>query len=236
LHETERGIRRGGAIVLNVKAMVWIFAAAVFLASLPESAAIASVELSAGIRHVSDTGSLADCSAKAKASLETYLPGASESSPGSGEWSAMGQNVATGAASSGAAVRCYALPKGYVVTFTCAVQLPANPYGAGELCLDIAHKFYGGAITPLAAMPTPTPIPTGCATTNLVGNWGSDSDSKLTFKMELDGSLTDNEGVSGNWIIDGNTVTLTYYGNHTLKLSPDGKHLSGPGYNLTRKC
>jgi hypothetical protein len=31
-------------------------------------------------------------------------------------------------------------------------------------------------------------------------------------------------------------VTLTYYGNHTLKLSPDGKHLSGPGHNLTRKC
>jgi hypothetical protein len=54
--------------------------------------------------------------------------------------------------------------------------------------------------------------------------------------MQLNGDLTDNEGVSGNWIIDGSTVTLTYYGNHTLKLSPDGKHLSGPGYNLTRKC
>lgn len=221
---------------MNVKSGLWLLAAALFLVSLWAGAALASVDLSAGIRHVSDTGTLSDCSAKAKAALEAYLPGATESSPGSGEWFAMGQNLATGAASSGATVRCYPLARGYVATFICAVQLPANPYGANALCLDIAHKFYGGPITPLAAMPTATPIPTGCATTNLVGTWVSDSDPKLTFKMELNGDLTDNEGVSGNWILDGSTVTMTYYGNHTLKLSPDGKHLSGPSYNLTRKC
>jgi hypothetical protein len=221
---------------LNVKRGLWLFAIAIFVGSQSQTAAVASVDLSSGIRYVSDSGTLSDCSAKAKAALETYLPGATESSPGSGEWSAMGQNIATGAASSGAAVRCYPLPKGYVVTFICAVQLPANPYPAHALCLNIAHKFYGGAITPLAAMPTATPVPTGCATTNLVGSWVSDNDPKLTFNMQLNGDLTDNQGVSGNWIIDGETVTLTYYGNHTLKLSPDGKHLSGPGYNLTRKC
>jgi hypothetical protein len=54
--------------------------------------------------------------------------------------------------------------------------------------------------------------------------------------MELNGDLTDNEGVSGNWGLVGSTVTLTYYGNHTLTLSPDGKHARGGGYNLTRKC
>jgi hypothetical protein len=221
---------------LNVKRGLSLFAAALVLVSLSHDPASAAVDLSAGIRHVSDTGSLSDCSGKAKAALETYLPGATESSPGSGEWFAMGQNIATGAASSGATVRCYPLAKGYVVTFVCAVQLPANPYGAYALCLDIAHKFYGGPITPLAAMPTATPLPTGCATTNLIGNWVSDNDPKLTFNMQLNGDLTDNQGVSGNWIIDGSTVTLTYYGNHTLKLSPDGKHLSGPGYNLTRRC
>jgi len=221
---------------LNVKRGLCLFAAALVLVSLSHTPAIAAVDLSAGIRHVSDTGSLSDCSGKAKAALETYLPVATESSPGSGEWFAMGQNIATGAASSGATVRCYPLAKGYVVTFVCAVQLPANPYGAYALCLDIAHKFYGGPITPLAAMPTATPLPTGCATSNLIGNWVSDNDPKLTFNMQLNGDLTDNQGVSGNWIIDGSTVTLTYYGNHTLKLSPDGKHLSGPGYNLTRKC
>lgn len=198
--------------------------------------ALAAVELSAGIRYVSPTGTLADCSAKAKASLEAYLPGATESQTGSGEWIAIAQNPTTGAPSAGATVRCYGLPKGYVATFTCAVQLPTNPYRAGPLCLDVAHKFYGGALTPLAAMPTATPVPSGCATNNLVGTWVSDNDSKLTLKMELNGDLTDSEDVSGNWILDGSTVNLTYYGNHTLTLSPDGKHLRGGGYSLTRRC
>jgi hypothetical protein len=61
---------------LNVKRGLWLFAAALFLGSLSHTPAIASVDLSAGIRHVSDTGSLSDCSTKAKAALETYLPGA----------------------------------------------------------------------------------------------------------------------------------------------------------------
>ncbi len=200
------------------------------------SSAPASVDLSVGIRHVSPDGSLTDCGAKAKSSLDAFLQDAAESNPGSGDWIAHSAVGLAGAPTATAVVRCYALPKGYVVTFTCAVQLPDNPYGATDLCLNVAHKFYGGAIKELAAMPTPTPVPTGCATTNLVGTWVSDSDSKKTFTMELNGDLTDSDGVSGNWGIKGNTVTLTYYGNHTLTLSADGKHLTGGGYSLTRKC
>ncbi|MFY9720711.1 MAG: hypothetical protein WAK16_13815 [Candidatus Cybelea sp.] len=200
------------------------------------AAALASVELSAGIRYVSDTGTGDQCSAKAKAAIEAYLPGATESSAGSGEWFAVGQNAVTGAASVAATVRCYPLAKGYVVTFICSVQRPANPYGAAALCLDIAHKFYGGPLTPLAAMPTPTPVPTGCSTANLVGTWVSDADPKKTLTMGLGGDATDDEGVSGNWNLDGATVTLTYYGTHSLTLSSDGKHIRGSGYNYTRKC
>ncbi len=54
--------------------------------------------------------------------------------------------------------------------------------------------------------------------------------------MGLNGDVTDSDGVSGNWALDGSTVTFTYYGNHTLTLSADGKHLHGGGYSLTRKC
>jgi hypothetical protein len=133
-------------------------------------------------------------------------------------------------------VRCFPLAKGYVVTFTCAAQLPDSPYSADALCLDVAHKFYGGAVTALAAIPTPTPMPTGCATNSLVGTWVSDDKPGLTFTMDLTGNVTDSDGVSGNWGLKGNTVTLTYYGNHTLTLSPDGKHMHGGGYSLTRKC
>jgi hypothetical protein len=196
----------------------------------------AAVDLSVGIRHVSPDGSLADCSAKAKESLNAFLQGAAESSPGSGEWLAFSANGVAGTPTAAATVRCYALAKGYVVTFTCVVQLPDSPYSSDALCLDIAHKFYGGAITALAAIPTPTPIPTGCATNSLVGTWVSDDKPSLTFTMDLTGNVTDSEGVSGNWGLKGDTVTLTYYGNHTLTLSPDGKHMRGGGYSLTRRC
>ena len=196
----------------------------------------AAVELSTGIRHVSDTGSLDECSAKAKAALSTYLQNVTESTESNGDWIGTAQNPLAGGASADATVRCYALSKGYVVTFICAVQLPENPYGADALCLDIAHKFYGGALAALGAMPTPTAVPTGCSIANLVGTWVSDDKPGLTLTVDLNGNLTDSEGVSGNWIIKGDSVTLTYYGEHTLTLSSDGKHMRGGGYSFTRKC
>jgi hypothetical protein len=182
----------------------------------------AAVDLSVGIRHVSPDGTLQDCGAKARESLDAFLSGATEATPGSGDWIAHSANGVAGTPTGTAVVRCYALAKGYVVTFTCAVALPDSPYSADALCLDVAHKFYGGAITALPPIPTPTPIPTGCATTNLVGSWVSDDKPGLTFTMTLDGEVTDSEGVSGNWGLKGNTVTFTYYGNHTLTLSADG--------------
>lgn len=211
-------------------------AAAAFCAASFGVPAPAAVDMSVGIRHVSPTGSAQECSAKAKAALSAFLPGATESSPGGGEWIATAQNPQAGAATAAATVRCYPLSQGYVVTFTCAVQLPENPFGADTLCLDVAHKFYGGAITALAPMPTPTPVPTGCSTVNLVGTWVADDKPGLTLTADLNGNMTDSDGVSGNWIIKGTTVVLTYYGEHTLTLSSDGKHMRGGGYSFTRKC
>jgi len=204
---------------------------------LCSSQAPAALDFSVGIRYVSDTGSTSECSAKAQQSLNAFLQGASESSPGSGDWIAHSQNGVNGTPTASAVVRCFGLSHGYVVTFTCAVQLPDNPYTANALCLDVAHKFHGaGAITALAAIPTPSPEPTGCAPNSLVGTWVSDDNPKLTFSMGLGGDLTDSEGVSGNWSLKGNTATLIYYGTHTLTLSADARHLHGGGYSLTRRC
>jgi hypothetical protein len=189
--------------------------------------------MSTGIRYVIPNGTPDECSNKAKTALNAYLRNATESSQGSGEWLAFGPIGGQGPATTAAAVRCYPVDKGYVVTFTCAVQMPSSPYDADALCLDIAHNFSGKPVKPLA---TPSPIPTGCTTANLVGTWVSSDKSGPTLVMDVSGGLTDSDGVSGNWIINGNSVTLTYYGNHTLTLSPDGKHLSGGGYSLTRKC
>ncbi len=197
------------------------------------AAAPAAVEMSTGIRYVMPAGTLDDCSAKAKTALAAYLQTPTEATQGSGEWLAFGPLGSTGPATAAAAVRCYPLTKGYVVTFTCVVQQPENPYAADALCLDVAHNFSGKAVTPL---PTPSPMPTGCTTSNLVGTWTSDDKPGLSFTMGVNGDLTDSDGVSGNWILYNGTATLTYYGNHTMTISPDGKHLSGGGYHLTRKC
>jgi hypothetical protein len=202
---------------------------------LSAAAAPAAVDMTTGIRIVTDSGSMSDCGTKAKAALGTFLQNVTEGTPGSGEWLGTGALGSTGASTAGATIRCIALSKGYVATFTCAI-VTGNPYHAADLCTRVADKFQGKTVTALPLPATPTPMPTGCATTNLVGTWASNDSSGPTFKMDVDGNLTDNDGVSGNWILDGKTVTLTYYGNHTLTLSADGKHLSGGGYNLTRKC
>ncbi len=196
------------------------------------AAAPAAIQMTTGIRYVIPNGSLNDCSTKAKAALESYLQNATEASPGSGEWTATGPIGATGVPTAGAAVHCAEAGKGYVATFTCVVE-SGNPYTAGALCLNVAHKFSGKAVTALATAPPPAPVPTGCTTANLIGTWQS-GDTILT--MDANGGLTDKENVSGNWALNGNTATITYYGNHTLKLSSDGKHLSGSGFNFTRKC
>ncbi|MBV8374776.1 MAG: hypothetical protein JO302_04640 [Candidatus Eremiobacteraeota bacterium] len=195
--------------------------------------AIAGVDMSVGIRYVINPGTVDQCSAKAKSALNAYLQNATEKTPGSGQWQAYGPPNKSGQTTAAAIVRCSTVGQGYVVTFTCAVESPGNAFGADDLCHDIAHNFSGKAVQTLA---TPTPVPSGCALTNLVGTWGSDNDSKVVLKMDTDGNLTDQDGVSGNWYLVGTTVTLTYYGTKTLKLSADGKHISGSGAGYTRKC
>jgi hypothetical protein len=193
----------------------------------------AAVELSTGIRYVIPTGTMDDCGTKAKTALDAYLQGATESSPG--EWIATGPVIQLGRPDTTAAAtaHCYPNGSGYVVTFSCTVETPNNPYDAASLCLDVARNFSGGAQTALA---TPTPIPTGCTTANLAGTWQSDKDSKLSLKIDINGELTDSEDVIGNWILSGNKALITYYGNHNMTLSADGKHLTGGGYSFTRQC
>jgi hypothetical protein len=211
-----------------------LFAAALIAAALIcSTVAHAGVQMSTGIRYVVPTGTVAECSTKAQTALAAYLGTPTEKTPGSGEWMAYGAVGKSGTPQSSAVVRCNAVDTGYVVTFTCAVQMPGSPYASDALCLDIAHNFSGKAVQPLA---TPTPVPSGCSTINLVGTWVSDGNSSLTLKMDANGNLVDSDGVSGNWILTGNTATLTYYGNKTVKLSPDGKHLTGSGLSFTRKC
>lgn len=219
-------------MVKHVGRLALIAIAAIVASLACGSNASAGVEISTGIRYVG-TGPITECSTKAQSALSTYMQDPTEVKPGSGDWLAFGPKGQVGAPTSSAAARCYPLPAGgYVITFTCVVQIPENPYAADALCLDVAHTFKG---LPVTALATPAPL-TGCATTNLVGHWTSDDKPGLSFDMTVNGELTDSDGVSGNWGLYGNNVTLTYYGTHSATLSADGKHINGGGYSLTRKC
>jgi len=214
---------------MMARTRLFALALALATASLAASAR-GAIDMSAGVRYLVTSGSLADCSAKAKSSLNTFLENATETTAGSGSWMATGP---TGGGSTAAAVvRCVAVDKGYVVTFTCAAG-SGNPYSVVDLCLDIAHKFSGKPTVALATPPPPPPTPTCGSLTNLVGKW---VDGDKTFAMSVDYGLTGPDGVSGSWYLNGTTATITYYGDHVLTLSADGKRLNGRDYNLTRKC
>ena len=210
------------------------FAASLLGALLITSAiAPASVDLATGIRHVVSTGTLAECDQKASAALSAYLQHVL--SPTQDEW------IGTGPINSGmqsdttsaGTIHCYAHTGGYVVTFTCTVEAPNNPYTATALCQDLLDNFEGKTQTALA---TPTPPPSGCNTQSLAGTWESDTSNKPSLTLDASGELTDSDQVIGSWTLSGLNVKLTYYGYHNLTLSSDGKHMSGSGYSFTRKC
>jgi hypothetical protein len=215
-------------------------AAALALAvSVTSAAAPAAIDMSTGLRYVVANAPIGECGTKAKTALSTELVNPFEAPPeGSGQWLAYGPLDSTGHSTAAAAIHCYPVGKGYVVTFTCAVELPGNPYAADDLCLRLGAVFQGKAATPLPS-PTPVAVPTGCSTVNLVGVWTWNDKPNMTLTMDAQGGLIDSDGVSGNWNLSGHTVTLTYYGTQTITLSADGKHLNAPrgvARNFTRHC
>jgi hypothetical protein len=211
-----------------------VFAGALALAMIASTiAAPAALDVSAGLRHVEASGSIDDCNAKAKTALEGNLGQAVQ---GAGASLSYGTRDSSGRASAAAVINCYPVDGGYFATFTCSVEIPPSSFTSDDLCKRVYATFLGKAAAPLA---TPTPVPTGCATTNLVGTWTWDDKGGVPFVFDLNGGLLDNENVSGNWALDGNKVSLVYYGTQTVTLSADGKHLIAPKgveRNFTRKC
>ncbi len=211
-----------------------VFAVALALAMGSSAfAATGALDVSAGLRHLEPSGSIDDCNAKAKTALNANLENAAS---GGGASLAYGPRDSSGRASAGAVINCYPVGNGYVANFSCSVVVPPSLFSADDLCKRIYATFIGKETAPLA---TPTPLPTGCSLTNLVGTWTWDDKGGVPFVFDVNGGLTDNQNVSGNWALDGNKVSLVYYGTQTVTLSADGKHLVAPRgveRNFTRKC
>jgi hypothetical protein len=211
-----------------------VFAAALALAMGSIAvAAPGALTVSAGLRHLEPTGSIDDCNSKAQTALNANLQNAAS---GGGASLAYGPRDGEGRASAGAVINCSPVGNGWVANFSCSVVVPPSLFSADDLCKRIYATFTGKDSAPLA---TPTPLPTCGSLTNLVGTWTWDDKGGVPFVFDVNGGLTDNQNVSGNWALDGNKVSLVYYGTQTVTLSPDGKKLMAPRgveRNFTRKC
>ena len=111
-------------------------------AALPASAAL---DLAVGARKIVKNQPVSGCNAAAKNALNSVLSDAAEIGSGdTGEWRAYGAPDSSGHSSAAAAVHCYPVDDGYVVTFTCAVETPPNADTASALCGKLATAFGGG--------------------------------------------------------------------------------------------
>jgi hypothetical protein len=113
--------------------------------ALTATAAPAALDMFVGARKVVKSQSVASCNAKAKDALNGVLQNALEVGTGdTGEWKAYGAPDASGNSFAAAAVHCYPLDDGYLVTFTCTAQVPPNPDTASALCAKLATAFDTG--------------------------------------------------------------------------------------------
>lgn len=104
----------------------------------------AALDMAVGARKVVKSQAVSSCNAAAKNALNSVLQDASEVGSGdTGEWRGYGPADSAGHSSSAAAVHCYPLDDGYIVTFTCAVQTPDSTDTASALCTKLATAFGG---------------------------------------------------------------------------------------------
>jgi hypothetical protein len=135
--------------VEHARSMLWTRAAllattcalALGAATLPARAAL---DMTLGAQKVVKNQPISSCNASAKSALTALFGDASEVGSGdTGEWSAYGFRDPSNHPAAAAAVHCYPLDNGYVVTFTCAVEAPPAPDTASALCTKLAAGFGG---------------------------------------------------------------------------------------------
>lgn len=120
-------------VALLVAGLVLAFA-------LTGAAAPAALDMYVGAHTIVKSEPLSDCNTKAKNALNAVLANAMEADD-TGQWQAYGTLDSSGHSSAAAAIHCYPLEDGYLVTFTCAVQAPPNPDTASALCAKVNAAF-----------------------------------------------------------------------------------------------
>jgi hypothetical protein len=108
--------------------------------TLSASPARAALEMVIGTQATVAGAPVANCSANAKAALNSVLQNSSSSDDGL-QWLAYGPLDSSGHATETAAIHCYAVGDGYVASFACAAQIPPNPRTAVQICAKLVAAF-----------------------------------------------------------------------------------------------
>jgi hypothetical protein len=104
------------------------------------AAAPAALDMTIGARKLVTNEPLSACNSRAGSALRSVLGSAAEVED-TGEWKGNGPPGAQIGSAAAAAIHCYPIGSGYVVTFTCAAQLPENPDTAIAMCTKLAAAF-----------------------------------------------------------------------------------------------
>lgn len=103
----------------------------------------AALDMVIGARNVVKNEPLSGCNTKARAALISVFGKTPAEYGDTGDWIGSGAVDASGDSYAAAAIHCYPLDTGYVVTFTCASQAPPAPENATVICTQLASAFGG---------------------------------------------------------------------------------------------
>jgi len=113
--------------------------------TLSTAAAPAALDVNVGAQKVVNGVPVAKCNASAKSALTSVLGNALEIGTGdTGEWKGTASPDSSGNSFGAGAIHCYPLDDGYVVTFTCAAQVPPNADTASAICDKLTAAFGSG--------------------------------------------------------------------------------------------
>jgi hypothetical protein len=112
----------------------------------------AALDMALGERQVVKDQPISACNAGARSALTALFAYAQELGSGTGEWIAYGKPDTANGSTTVASVHCYPLDPGFVVTFTCAAQVPPSTDSASAICTKLGAAFNtkAAALTPSA--------------------------------------------------------------------------------------
>ncbi|MGC9991547.1 MAG: hypothetical protein ABSD52_03980 [Candidatus Cybelea sp.] len=105
----------------------------------------AALDMNVGVSKVVQNQPVSACNSSAKTALNAVLQNAVQLGVDTGEWLAFGAPDSANGSTAAAAIHCYPLAAAYLVTFTCAAQVPPSPDSAAALCTKLTAAFDSGA-------------------------------------------------------------------------------------------